>query len=44
LTTNFYRLLAENIAWLHSRINVFGCQRTVRPEPRQSLSLFAWWR
>ena len=36
LTTNFYRLLAENIAWLHSRINVFGCQRAVRPEPRHS--------
>jgi hypothetical protein len=31
LTTNFYCLLAENIAWLHSRINVFGCQRAVRP-------------
>ena len=45
LTTNFYCLLAENIAWLHSRINVFGCQRTSRPEPRQSRSLIgAWWR
>jgi hypothetical protein len=32
LTTNFYCLLAENIAWLHSRINVFGCQRAVRPK------------
>src|SRR5262249_32915368 len=33
LTTNF----TENIAWLHSRINVFGCQRASRPRPCQRL-------
>ena len=32
LTTNYDYL--ENIAWLHSRINVFNCQRASRPEPR----------
>ena len=30
LTTNFYCLRTENIAWLHSRINVFNCQRAER--------------
>jgi hypothetical protein len=36
LTTNFYCLLAENIAWLHSRINVFGCQRASAAKGRDT--------
>jgi len=45
LTTNFFAYCRRTIAWLHSRINVFGCQRASRPKPRQSRSLSgAWWR
>jgi len=45
LTTNFFAYFGEHHAWLHSRINVFGCQRTSRPEPRQSHRFIgAWWR
>jgi len=32
LTTNLLPTRGEHFAWLHSRINVFGCQRAVRPE------------
>jgi len=35
----------ENIAWLHSRISVFGCQRSREYHSLRSRRLFhAWWR
>jgi len=43
LTTNFC-CHKENIAWLHSRIIVFDCQRASRPGPRHSYRVRAWWR
>jgi len=42
LTTNLF--LVENIAWLHSRISVFGFQRSPASGTRSRSSLHAWWR
>ena len=51
LTTNLPCCYLENIAWLHSRISVFGCQRSERAlgslEPSGRISRVldrAWWR
>src|SRR5216117_3683072 len=45
LTTNLLlHLQVENIAWLHSRISVFSCQRSREYHSLRSCRLFhAWW-